>query len=35
VPIQNAAQQLKLDHANGVHAVALDFGPRVFGIHWS
>jgi hypothetical protein len=28
-------RELKLDHANGVHAVALDFGPGVFGIHWS
>jgi hypothetical protein len=28
-------RELKLDQANGVHAVALDFGPGVFGIDWS
>jgi hypothetical protein len=27
-------RELKLDQANGVHAVALDFGPGVFGIDW-
>ena len=27
-------RELKLDPANGVHAVALDFGPGVFGIDW-
>ncbi|GLY34046.1 hypothetical protein Amsp01_000700 [Amycolatopsis sp. NBRC 101858] len=27
-------RQLKLDGGDGVHAVALDFGPGVFGIDW-
>jgi hypothetical protein len=30
----SARRQLKLDGADGVHAVALDFGPGVFGIDW-
>ncbi|MEU5266396.1 hypothetical protein [Amycolatopsis sp. NPDC021455] len=29
-----ARRPLKLDGADGVHAVALDFGPGVFGIDW-
>ncbi|MFI6030378.1 hypothetical protein [Amycolatopsis magusensis] len=28
-------RELKIDDANAVHAVALDFGPGVFGIEWS
>lgn len=28
-------RELKLDNSNSVHAVALDFGPGVFGIDWS
>ncbi|WP_020666631.1 hypothetical protein [Amycolatopsis nigrescens] len=28
-------RELKVDKADGVHAVALDFGPGVFGIGWS
>ncbi|WP_199435069.1 hypothetical protein [Qaidamihabitans albus] len=30
-----ASRELRLDNASGVHAVALDFGPGVFGIGWS
>ncbi|MGC7102369.1 hypothetical protein ACPZ19_47520 [Amycolatopsis lurida] len=30
-----ARRELKIDDANAVHAVALDFGPGVFGIEWS
>jgi hypothetical protein len=28
-------RDLVVDNADGVHAVALDFGPGVFGIAWS
>jgi hypothetical protein len=27
-------RDLRVDNANGVHAVAIDFGPGVFGIEW-
>ncbi|WP_158888399.1 hypothetical protein [Amycolatopsis anabasis] len=30
----NDRRELKVDNADGVHAVALDFGPGVFGIGW-
>ena len=29
-----ARRPLELDGADGVHAVAVDFGPGVFGIDW-
>ncbi|MGH3518032.1 MAG: hypothetical protein ACRDQ7_11575 [Haloechinothrix sp.] len=28
-------RDLRLDHSCGVHAIALDFGPGIFGIGWS
>lgn len=28
-------RELTIDNANGVHAVAIDFGPGVFGIDWT